>query len=63
MPLAITFGGLALLFQPFFKIALGRTMWNTRIANSLFSYNNPASSYNAAGFVLRGERGCVTFAA
>lgn len=28
MPLAITFGGLALLFQPFFKIALGRTMWN-----------------------------------
>lgn len=28
MPLAITVGGLALLFQPFFKIALGRTMWN-----------------------------------
>lgn len=28
MPLAITFGGLALLFQPFVKIALGRTMWN-----------------------------------
>lgn len=28
MPLAITFGGLALLFQPFFKVALGRTMWN-----------------------------------
>lgn len=28
MPLAITFGGLALLFQPFIKIALGRTMWN-----------------------------------
>jgi hypothetical protein len=22
------FGGLALLFQPFFKIALGREMWN-----------------------------------
>lgn len=28
MPLAITFGGLALLFQPFIKAALGRTMWN-----------------------------------
>lgn len=28
MPLAITFGGLALLFQPFIKIALGRTLWN-----------------------------------
>lgn len=28
MPLAITFGGLALLFQPFIKVALGRTMWN-----------------------------------
>ena len=28
IPLAITFGGLALLFQPFFKVALGRTMWN-----------------------------------
>lgn len=27
-PLAVTFGALALLFQPFFKIALGRTMWN-----------------------------------
>lgn len=26
--LAITFGALALLFQPFFKIALGRTIWN-----------------------------------
>lgn len=26
--LAITFGALALLFQPFFKAALGRTMWN-----------------------------------
>ena len=26
--LAVTFGTLALLFQPFFKIALGRTMWN-----------------------------------
>lgn len=26
--LAVTFGALALLFQPFFKIALGRTMWN-----------------------------------
>lgn len=24
----ITFGSLALLFQPFFKIALGRTIWN-----------------------------------
>src|SRR5680860_516136 len=24
----IIFGGLALLFQPFFKIALGREMWN-----------------------------------
>ena len=26
--LAITFGALALLFQPFFKVALGRTIWN-----------------------------------
>ena len=26
--LAYTFGMLALLFQPFYKIALGRTMWN-----------------------------------
>ena len=25
---AITFGALALLFQPFIKVALGRTMWN-----------------------------------
>ena len=25
---AITFGALALLFQPFLKVALGRTMWN-----------------------------------
>lgn len=25
---AITFGALALLFQPFIKIALGRTIWN-----------------------------------
>lgn len=28
IPLSITFGGIALLFQPFFKIALGRTIWN-----------------------------------
>ena len=26
--LSITFGALALLFQPFIKIALGRVMWN-----------------------------------
>lgn len=26
--LAITLGAMALLFQPFFKIALGRTVWN-----------------------------------
>lgn len=26
--LMVTFGVLAALFQPFFKIALGRTMWN-----------------------------------
>ena len=26
--LSITFVSLALLFQPFFKIVLGRTMWN-----------------------------------
>lgn len=26
--LAIVFGALALLFQPFIKVALGRTMWN-----------------------------------
>ena len=25
---AVVFGALALLFQPFFKVALGRTMWN-----------------------------------
>ena len=25
---AITFGALAILFQPFIKVALGRTMWN-----------------------------------
>ena len=28
MALAITFASFALLFQPFIKIALGRTMWN-----------------------------------
>lgn len=28
MPLTVTFAGLALLFQPFVKIALGRTIWN-----------------------------------
>lgn len=27
-PLAFTFGSLALLFQPFAKIALGRGLWN-----------------------------------
>lgn len=27
-PLAFTFASLALLFQPFAKIALGRTIWN-----------------------------------
>lgn len=26
--LAVTFGALVLLFQPFFKVAIGRTMWN-----------------------------------
>ena len=26
--LMVTFGALALLFQPFVKIALGRTLWN-----------------------------------
>ena len=26
--IAIAYGALALLFQPFLKIALGRTMWN-----------------------------------
>lgn len=26
--LSITFGALALLFQPFLKVALGRMMWN-----------------------------------
>ena len=26
--LRFTFAGLALLFQPFFKVALGRTIWN-----------------------------------
>lgn len=25
----IIYGGLALLFQPFYKVALGRQMWNT----------------------------------
>ena len=28
MPLCVIAGSLALLFQPFFKIALGRVMWN-----------------------------------
>ena len=28
MPLVFTFVALALLFQPFMKIALGRVMWN-----------------------------------
>ena len=28
VPLAFTFGGLALLFQPIIKVALGRTLWN-----------------------------------
>lgn len=28
MGLMVTFGALALLFQPFVKIAIGRTMWN-----------------------------------
>lgn len=28
MSLAVTFGALVLLFQPFFKVALGRSMWN-----------------------------------
>jgi hypothetical protein len=28
IPLAITYAGLALLFQPFFKITLGRELWN-----------------------------------
>lgn len=27
-PLAITYGALALLFQPFIKVSLGRAMWN-----------------------------------
>lgn len=27
-PLVFTFGALALLFQPFFKVALGRSVWN-----------------------------------
>ena len=27
-PLAVVLGALALLFQPFVKIVLGRTMWN-----------------------------------
>lgn len=28
IPLAFTFGALALLFQPFIKIVLGRELWN-----------------------------------
>ena len=28
VPWAITFCGLALLFQPFIKVAFGRTLWN-----------------------------------
>lgn len=28
IPLCVLAGSLALLFQPFFKIVLGRTMWN-----------------------------------
>ena len=27
--LAVVFGALALLFQPFFKVVLGRTIWNS----------------------------------
>lgn len=44
-PLCIIAGSLALLFQPFFKIVLGRTMWNVldvivAIALVLIWYNN-----------------------
>ena len=28
MPLCVMAGALALLFQPFFKLALGKTVWN-----------------------------------
>ena len=28
IPLCVTAGALALLFQPFFKLALGRSVWN-----------------------------------
>lgn len=28
VPFAVLFGALALLFQPFFKIVLGRVIWN-----------------------------------
>ena len=33
--LGFTFAVLALLFQPFFKVALGRTMWNLIVAVGL----------------------------
>ena len=45
IPLCITACSLALLFQPFFKIVLGRTMWNVvdvivAIARALLWYKN-----------------------
>ena len=45
IPLCVTACSLALLFQPFFKIALGRTMWNVvdvivAIALVLLGYKN-----------------------
>ncbi|MCX8020432.1 MAG: hypothetical protein N2747_08075 [Chitinophagaceae bacterium] len=44
--------GLALLFQPFFKVALGRTLWNivdvVVAAGLLFSIANKPSGKNQA---------------
>lgn len=47
--IAMVFGGLALLFQPIFKIALGRTIWNVidvlvaMLLVGLVVYENKAS--------------------
>ena len=55
MPLAITFGGLALLFQPFFKIALGRTMWNVVVAFGLVALGIVEHPLRAIGKGVKGS--------
>ncbi|MBE6255202.1 MAG: hypothetical protein E7105_06785 [Prevotella sp.] len=51
IPLCIIAGSLAMLFQPLFKIALGRTMWNivdviVAIALVLLWYKNKKQFFN-----------------